>query len=326
MDGRRARVFRSDSFDPFENLATEDLLFRTAPAERTTLFLWINDPVVVVGRYQNPWLECRLDEMERCGVAFARRQSGGGAVYHDRGNLCVTFMGPRRGFDREANIALVMEALGDLGIATETNDRNDILMGGRKVSGSAYRETADRAFHHLTLLIGADLGALSRFLKPAGRISRAKGVASVRSPVANLAEAAPDLTPAAASEAVARRFAPEARTEASVADGGLDPEELRRTAERWKSWDWRFGGSPDFSLSLGGGPGDGHFDLELEILKGTVTTAREGDISFDELVGARFSFPELEARLRSRAERLEAEGDWEGAERSSRYAREAGRL
>lgn len=323
------RVVRSTSFDPFRNLAIEDCLFRTAPPETRTLYLWVNDPVVVIGRYQNPWLECRLDEMARSGVTFARRQSGGGAVYHDRGNLCVTFMGPRSGFDRKANIAAVVGALKALGATARANERNDVLADGRKVSGSAYRETADRSFHHLTLLVNADLDRLSRFLQPTVAAGRAKGTASVRSPVANLGAVHPGLTVEAVAAAIAESFAPGAGT----ADAGTvtSPygEQIGRGESTLKSWEWRFGGSPEFSLTLDGD--DGEARLELEIKGGTVDGAAEHPGRNAEprgvpnLAGVRLDqdFPEA---LRAIGHKKAADGDAAAATRYERWARESERF
>lgn len=315
------RIVAAEGFDPFCNLALEDYLFRTAAPGMRTLYLWVNDPAVVIGRYQNPWLECRVDEMEHSGVALARRQSGGGAVYHDRGNLCATFMGPRSGFKRQENIAQVVAALGDLGIDAETNERNDILVGGRKVSGSAYRESADRCFHHLTLLVDADLEALSAYLKPTARISRAKGVASVRSPVANLREWARGLTVDLAAGALARRYAPEAAIERAASFSEEARAAIETTAKHWKSWDWRFGASPEFAVRLEAGPGGR--SLELEVRGGKVARAEEGGAETGKLVGSLFSPREIAAALRAEADERAAAGDAEGAANAAAYAEAA---
>lgn len=328
MNAAEARVVRSASFDPFRNLALEDCLFRKTPQGVRTLFLWINDPVVVIGRYQNPWIECRLDQMAREGVPFARRQSGGGAVYHDRGNLCATFMGPRSAFDRRANIALVLGALEELGVAALTNERNDVLVDGRKVSGSAYRETSERSFHHLTLLVDADLSRLSRYLQPTLAAGRAKGVASVRSPVANLASADGRLTVDSVSAALARRFAAGAEeTDAETAAAGCE-KEIEETMDRWKSWEWRFGSSPEFSLRLDGESGGEQLDLEIR--GGAIAGASERPGGEDaarevpELLGVRFD-QAFSAALREIGKSRAEDGDASSALRYARWARKSER-
>jgi lipoate-protein ligase A len=270
------RVFRSSSHDIFLNLAIEDRLFRTFEPNERILFLWSNAAAVVIGRYQNPWLECRVAEIERDGVALARRQSGGGAVWHDRGNLCFTFMSSSADMDRAENIDLVVRALCGLGLASEANERLDVLVAGRKVSGSAFRESSGRSFHHGTLLVRADLDALERYLASGGAAHRAKGVKSVRSPVVNLAEGAPHLS----VEMVEAVLASEAFARWGSATGAeeieeLDIESLASDAEvasyrtRLASREWRFGSSPPFARRVEAGEAS----LTLEIEGGAVREA-----------------------------------------------------
>lgn len=305
----QARVVASASRDVFFNLALEDRLFRgLSPGERL-LFLWRNDPAVVVGRYQNPWIECRLSEMEREGVALARRQSGGGAVYHDGGNLCMTFMGPKAGYDRRANIDMVVGILRAAGVDAEANERNDVLAAGRKVSGSAYRECADRAFHHATLLFHADLDRLTRFLRPGTRFDAAKGTASVRSPVANLR----DLGGPTAEEfsgLLAGAFAPGSPVR-ELGEEAADAE-LAVLRERWSGWDWIYGSCPEFTVSLE----DGADSLKIPV--------KGGRFNLREPIA--FSPRNLAAALGAEAARLGASGDQAGAERCARLARRAAEL
>jgi lipoate-protein ligase A len=320
------RIVRSSSFDPFRNFAVEDCLFRTADSQTRTLFLWVNDPVVVIGRYQNPWLECRLDALGSDGVPFARRQSGGGAVYHDRGNLCATFMGPKRGFDRRKNIELVMDALGDLGADVASNERNDILAGRRKISGSAYRESGERTFHHLTLLVAADLGRLSRYLQPTLRAGSAKGVASVRSPVANLQDVDGKITVEAVANTLARRFGEDAGEYEELDDSAAtaaDRDSVEQAIRKWTSWEWLFGGSPEFTVRLGENSGEGI--LELVVRGGTVAAAHElapEPTELLELLGVRFG-PETANALRGIGAGRAMEGEASSAARAERWAQEA---
>lgn len=135
--------------------------------------------------------------MEEDGVTLARRSSGGGAVFHDLGNSCFTFMAGKPGYDKSVSTTIVIDALARLGVSAFASGRNDLLVatpdGDRKVSGSAYRETHDRGFHHGTLLLDADLGRLAHYLNPDPKKLAAKGISSVRSRVANLGELLPGL-------------------------------------------------------------------------------------------------------------------------------------
>jgi lipoate-protein ligase A len=244
----KVRIYRSPSLDIFLNLALEDRLFRTlAPGERC-LFLWRNDRAVVIGRYQYPWLECRAAEIERDGVALARRQSGGGTVWHDRGNLCFTFMGDQASFDRKENIRLVVDTLRELGLEAESNERLDIL---------AFRESSGKSFHHGTLLVSSDLAALKCYLAPGGVAHQAKGVKSIRSPVANLSDSMRDLTVERLEKALAAKVR-EVR-EPAGASTAIEDLDIRSFAEegaviaerkRLMSREWRFAASPPFTRRL----------------------------------------------------------------------------
>jgi len=148
------------------------LMFRilqNAKSEETRSFLlYRNRPSVVIGRYQNPWRECNVREMSQQGVGLVRRRSGGGTVYHDHGNVNLSFFSPRASFDKFQNSALLVRALTHLGIAARgslvPNERSDLMFNGQKVSGSAYRITSAAAYHHCTLLLSADIHGLRRFL------------------------------------------------------------------------------------------------------------------------------------------------------------------
>jgi lipoate---protein ligase len=284
------RVYRSSAYDIFLNLALEDRLFRALPPGERALFLWRNEAAVVIGRYQNPWLECRVAEIERDRVALARRQSGGGAVWHDVGNLCFTFMGDKAAFDRKANIDLVVAALLSLGLDAVANDRLDVLVGGRKVSGSAFRESSGKSFHHGTLLVDADLAALERYLASGGPAHRAKGVKSVRSPVANLTDSAPSLTAAQVEDALATAaFAAWGMTGGPALGQGaiedLDTDALAAEKdvaayrERLMSRDWLFGSSPPFARRLETDSASLTLEIEGGAVRAALLEAREGSLS-----------------------------------------------
>lgn len=174
------RLLLSDSYDPWFNLAVEECIFRQMPATQRVLFLWRNADTVVIGRAQNPWKECNTRRMEEDHVRLARRSSGGGAVFHDLGNTCFTFMAGKPEYDKTVSTAIVLAALNSLGVTAEASGRNDLVVktdsGDRKVSGSAYRETIDRGFHHGTLLLNADLSRLANYLNPDQKSYRPKAL------------------------------------------------------------------------------------------------------------------------------------------------------
>ncbi len=251
----RLRVLFSHSHNPWFNLAVEDCIFRELPADQCVLFLWQNADTVVIGRSQNPWKECNTRIMERDGVKLARRQSGGGAVFHDLGNTCFTFMAGKPGYDKTVSTGIILDALKSLGVNAAASGRNDIVVetadGQRKVSGSAYKETSDRGFHHGTLLLHSDLSRLANYLNPDPKKLESKGITSVTSRVANLDEFILGIDHERISEAVRQAFfryyGETAETEY------ISPEkmpDLPRFPEQFafqSSWQWNFGDAPSFS-------------------------------------------------------------------------------
>ena len=185
-------IYYSTSHDCAANLAGEAYLM-DLPYDRI-LYLWVNDPCIVIGRFQNPHSECNLPAMEKDGVQLVRRQSGGGAVYHDRGNLCYTLIGNKDEATKEENFDLIVEALARLGITSEQSGRNDILMGGKKISGNAFQNTKTKFTHHGTLLVTSDLSVMANYLTPSETKLASKAVKSVASRVGNLKEAKADIT------------------------------------------------------------------------------------------------------------------------------------
>ncbi|KAJ5083744.1 hypothetical protein N7456_013171 [Penicillium angulare] len=211
------QIYQSLSTDPYVNLSIEHFLLENAPDDSSILFLYINKPCVVVGRNQNPWLETALhtlynDRRENTpandSAVFVRRRSGGGAVFHDEGNLNYSVISPRTTFTRNKHAEMVVSALHRVGaINTSVNDRHDIVMTPsdvtqadrneppfRKVSGSAFKLTRHRALHHGTCLLDSpNIHDLGRFLRsPARGMIKARGVDSVRSPVGNVSSALAD--------------------------------------------------------------------------------------------------------------------------------------
>ncbi len=177
--------------DPWQNLATEAALFETASLP--TLFLWQNADCVVVGKNQRISSECDLHYAKEHGVAVCRRQSGGGAVFQDEGNLNFSFL-----FFRPAEEALFWEGIvavfSAFGLQMEKSGRNDLTVNGKKVSGCAYRKQGNKTLLHGTFLIAVNLEKMRKCLTPSAEKRAAHGVASVRARVQNLTESVPSLT------------------------------------------------------------------------------------------------------------------------------------
>jgi len=185
-------IYLSTSTDPFVNLALEQQLFETTALP--ALFLYQNTSCIVIGRAQNPWVECDLHFLHTHNIPLLRRQSGGGTVFHDLGNLNFTLFSDKATFNKHRNLELVITALSGLGATIAVNARHDLLLQDKKISGSAFRETRTRVFHHGTLLFASDLALLRRTLQAPAYTINSKGVASVKSSVININSIYPKIT------------------------------------------------------------------------------------------------------------------------------------
>lgn len=237
----------STSVDPYRNLALEERLFNTVEPDSCVLYLWQNRRTVVIGRNQNARAQCRVDELSRDGGFLARRLSGGGAVFHDLGNLNFTFLVRSDNYDLRRQLSVICEAVATYGIQAEISGRNDVLTEGRKFSGNAYYQHGDRRYHHGTLLVEVDKVAMMRYLTPDKAKLQAKGVESVRSRVVNLRELCPALTidglRAAMTTALGRVYGLPVSTLPQPEEG-----ELAEGRERFASFDWLYGQERSYTL------------------------------------------------------------------------------
>ncbi|MBQ7086534.1 MAG: lipoate--protein ligase, partial [Clostridia bacterium] len=181
--------------EPIHNLAVESVLLDNVPQGACILYLWQNRKTVVIGKNQNLWAQCRPEILELEGGKAVRRLSGGGAVYHDMGNLNFTFITHKADYDTAKQTDVVLKAVSNLGIKAEKTGRNDLTTAdGRKFSGHAYYKNGDRCYHHGTIMVDVDSEALSRYLTVSADKLRVKCVDSVRSRVVNLIELEPAIT------------------------------------------------------------------------------------------------------------------------------------
>ena len=184
------KLYILNTTDPYYNLALEEYLFEREGED--AFLLWQNAPTVVIGKNQNAFAELHMDEIRRRGIRIARRITGGGAVYHDGGNLNYSYIASGGGtLDFARFEAPIISALARVGVAVTTSGRNDILVGDRKFSGNAQHTKGTRTLHHGTLLFDTDLSVLSAVLAVDAEKLKANAVRSVASRVTNLKEYLP---------------------------------------------------------------------------------------------------------------------------------------
>lgn len=191
---KRLLLASSNSFNPHQNLALEEALFEYVDEETLVFYLWQNEHTVVIGRNQNAHKECKVVELQQDDGVLARRLSGGGAVYHDLGNLNFTFLVSTNNYDLNKQNKVLIQALNNLGIDAYAKGRNDLLIDEKKFSGHAYYHHNNKSYQHGTLMVNVDFSKLSKYLNVSRQKLQGKGVKSVVSRVTNIIDYNPNVT------------------------------------------------------------------------------------------------------------------------------------
>ncbi|XP_025724776.1 lipoyl amidotransferase LIPT1, mitochondrial [Callorhinus ursinus] len=250
-------ILQSISSDVYQNLAVEDWIHDHMNLEgKPVLFLWRNSPSIVIGRHQNPWQECNLNLMREEGIKLARRRSGGGTVYHDMGNINLTFFTTKKKYDRMQNLKLVVRALNAVQpqLDVQTTKRCDLLLDGQfKISGTASKIGRTTAYHHCTLLCSTNRTFLSSLLKSPYQGIRSNATASIPSIVKNLLEKDPTLTCEVLMNAIATEYAAYHQIDNHInlinpTDETLFPG-INNKATELQTWEWIYGKTPKFSIN-----------------------------------------------------------------------------
>ena len=283
--------------DPRVNLALEEHVLRTAEGDDSLLLFYVNSPSIIIGRHQNTIEEINTDVVRERGIHVVRRISGGGAVYHDHGNLNFSFITPYTPgrFNRyEEFTRPVVEVLQELGVPAEVGGRNDIVADGRKISGNAQFVSRDRMFSHGTVLVSSDLDAVTAALnvKP-GKIE-SKGHKSVRSRVANISEFldTPITVDDLRARIIARIYDGAEPVRHEITDADWDAVH-RLVGRKYGTWEWNYGESPTFNVQRVRRFPIGEIDLRLHVERGAITGVKiYGDFM------SRMDVSEIEVRLR----------------------------
>lgn len=303
----RLRIYQHTGLDPYTNLAIEKHLMDTTAADECTLYLWQNQNTVVIGKNQNPWTECRTTLLEEEGGKLARRLSGGGAVFHDIGNLNFTFLVAKENYDLAKQLSVIQAACAATGIAAEPSGRNDLLADGRKFSGNAFYQNRTHAYHHGTLLISADMDKLQRYLSPPKAKLESKGVSSVRSRVVNLSELSPGLTCDNMRQLMADAFQQVYGFPAApVTLTSEDWDSIETLRLQYASWDYLFGTPLPFTFSCENRFSWGQLQLQLQAKHGIITGVKAYSDSMDWLLaeqlelalnGCRFQLQDMQQAI-----------------------------
>ena len=246
----------SKTHDTAFNIAMEEYCFKKLKDEDEIFLLWINEPSIIVGKYQNTIEEINTEYTREKGIHVIRRISGGGAVYHDLNNLNYTIISNRdknqEGFNFKEFSKPIIETLAELGVKAEFTGRNDLEIDGQKFCGNAQAYIKDRVMHHGCLLFNVDFSALGDALKVSKDKIESKGVKSVRSRVTNIL---PHLkTPITVEEFGDKIMEYMKKQYPDMKEYVFSKEELdyiAKRAEIKRSWEWNYGESPEFNITRG---------------------------------------------------------------------------
>lgn len=299
--------------DPRINLAIEEYALKNLDINETYLLFYINEPSIIIGKNQNTIEEINTEYVEKNGIHVVRRLSGGGAVYHDLGNLNFSFITRDDGESFHNFMKFtepVITALQKLGVNAELSGRNDILAEGRKISGNAQFSTKGRMFSHGTLLFNSEIENVVSALNVKKDKIESKGIKSIRSRVANISEfLSKDIT----IEEFRRML-----LQSIFGDNEEIPEYklteqdwkniYKLSEERYQNWEWNYGKSPKFNLQHSHRFPVGQIDIRLEVNKGMIEGCKiygdffgVGDVSEieEELIGTKYEKSDIEKKLES---------------------------
>ena len=278
-------IYEGTSANPYENLAVEEYLLSRVREDESILYLWQNDKTVVIGKNQNPYLECDLHALECDGGFLARRLSGGGAVFHDLGNLNFTFLSPNKLFDKDIQTDIVLSALKKLGFEAQASGRNDITADGKKISGSAYCRGKNASFHHGAILVDTDIQSLSKYLTVPHDKMVSKGVKSVRSRVANLRELDDTITVQKVKDALIASFLEfHGGAGNHIVFEEADLKKIDVLKQKYSSDDFRIGKFIEFDAELNGRYMWGGVNVRLKINDGVILAAQIFSDAMDEKI------------------------------------------
>ena len=273
------RYLKNPSTNPYYNMAFDEYCLESLPIDEPVFFLWQNRPAVIVGYNQEVNTEVNLDYLKEKGIDLVRRVTGGGAVYHDLENLNYTIVGRSEDLERDypEYASLLAKALQTLGVPATLSGRNDILVEGRKVSGFAKRVCKNRLMVHGTLMYNVDVDVLTHVLNPSTTKLQSKGIASVRSRVANLCDYLPEIPDIQTFSQRLEEILSNNYTDTEYQLTETDLANIQRlTDKKFATWEWNYGRSPKATLVHSARLACGTVEIHLTLAENRIASCRFG--------------------------------------------------
>ncbi len=273
------RYLRNTRTNPYFNMAFDEYCLEKLSIDEPVFFLWQNRPSVIIGANQEVHTEVNLDYLKENDISLVRRVTGGGAVYHDLGNLNYTIVGSSDDLERDypEYTRYMLQALQKLGIPATMSGRNDILVEGKKVSGFAKRVCKNRLMIHGTLMFDVNLEQLTQALCPPESKLQSKGIASVRSRVANLCEYLPEITDISIFKQKLESILSNNYTDQEWLLSQKDIQNIEQLAhDKFEKWEWIYGHSPRATLNFSKRLACGTVHIHLNIAENRINSCQFG--------------------------------------------------
>lgn len=267
--------------DPQVNLAIEEYVLKNFGEKDTYLLFYVNEPSIIVGKNQNSVEEINTDYVDENNIKVVRRLSGGGAVYHDLGNLNFSFITKDDGdsfHDFQKFTQPVVEALNKIGVPAELVGRNDLQIEGRKFSGNAQFSTKGRMFSHGTLMLDSELEHIVSALNVKKEKIESKGIKSIRSRVTNISEYLDEPITMDAFKEIILKYIFDVENVSDVPTFELTQEDWDNIYEisknRYQKWEWNYGKSPAYNKQASHKFPSGLLDVRLDVDKGKIKNCK----------------------------------------------------
>ena len=273
------RYIKNPHTNPYYNMAFDEYCLESLPIDEPVFYLWQNRPSVIIGFNQDVNTEVNLDFLKSNHIDLVRRVTGGGAVYHDFGNLNYTIVGRSENLERDypEYASLMMKALQELNVPAVLSGRNDILLEGKKVSGFAKRVCKNRLMVHGTLMYNVDLDRLTQVLNPSNTKLKSKGIASVRSRVTNLCEYLSEISGIEMFGKQLEKILSRNYADAEYQLSEKDLENIQQLAdEKFARWEWNYGRSPKATLIHSERLSCGTVEVHLTLAENNIISCRFG--------------------------------------------------